>query len=295
MTCLLRAVGVTAVAPLAWPAAAQSVSSELSALPVLRSYTNHRVSSHDRTGANDDGNWENPIQAGETRTIAEIDGPGIISHIWVTIATPEKYHLKKIVLRMFWDGEATPSVESPVGDFFGLGLGEYFLYESVVLSVGSQKALNTFFPMPFRGSARITVTNEGDAVSAFYCNIDYEKHASLPDDIGYLHAQYRQATPNEVWTTDWTLNGEDLVNQHRNPDGDDNYVLLDATGRGHYVGVTHSILRHRLLARAVSPGDPERGVDDGLDAQRGGSRQPAPQPGRRRQLRAARRHRPGLH
>ncbi len=231
---------------LASPATAQSVSSELSTLPVLRTYSNHRVSSHDRTGANDDGNWQNPIRAGETRTMAEIDGPAIISHIWITISTPESYHLKKIVLRMFWDGEETPSVEAPIGDFFGLGFGEYFLYESAVLSVGSQRALNTFFPMPFRRSARLTVTNEGDeTISAFYYNIDYEQHEQLPDDIGYFHAQYRQGTPNPGWTTDWTLNGDDLVNEHRNPEGADNYVLLDATGRGHYVGVTHSILQNQ--------------------------------------------------
>ena len=227
-------------------ATAQSVSSELSTLPVLRTYSNHRVSSHDRTGANDDGNWQNPIRAGETRTIAEIDGPAVISHIWITISTPESYYLKKIVLRMFWDGEATPSVEAPIGDFFGLGFGEYFLYESAVLSVGSQRALNTFFPMPFRRSARLTVKNEGDeTVSAFYYNIDYERHEQLPDDIGYFHAQYRQGTPNPGWTTDWTLNGDDLVNEHRNLDGADNYTLLDATGRGHYVGVTHSILQNQ--------------------------------------------------
>ena len=228
------------------PTSSQSGSSALSTLPVLRNYTNHRVSSHDRTGANDDGNWQNPIQVGETRTIAEIDGPGIISHIWITISTPEKHHLKKIVLRMFWDGESTPSVETPIGDFFGLGLGEYFLYESAALSVGSQKALNSFFPLPFRQSARITVTHEGDqAISAFYYNIDYERHDRLPDDLGYFHAQYRQGTPNPGWTTDWMLNGDDLAVQHRNPEGADNYVLLNARGRGHYVGVTHSILQNQ--------------------------------------------------
>ena len=137
---------------------ATAQTADLDSLPILRDYTNHRVSSYDVTGANDDGNWQNPIQAGETRTIAEIEGPAIISHIWITISTPEQYHLKKIVLRMYWDEEITPSVEARVGDFFGLGLGEYFLYDSAALSVGSQKALNTFFPMPFRRSARITVS-----------------------------------------------------------------------------------------------------------------------------------------
>jgi hypothetical protein len=212
----------------------------------LRTYTNHRASSFDATGANDDGNWKQPVKAGETRTLAELQGPAVISHIWITIATPERWHLKKIVLRMYWDGESQPSVEAPVGDFFGLGLGEYFLYEADVLSVGSQKALNSFFPMPFRRSARITVTNEGEQdVSAFYFNIDYEKHERLADDVAYFHAQYRQARPTKGWTAEWTRNGEDAVNNRPNLDGKDNYVILEAEGRGHYVGVTHSIQQNQ--------------------------------------------------
>jgi hypothetical protein len=242
---IMRKPTVSWTVVIALAASASFARSDLD-LARLRSYTNHRVSSHDRSGANDDGNWGNPIQAGETRTIAEIEGPAVISHIWITIATPERWHLKKIVLRMYWDGESTPSVEAPVGDFFGLGLGEYFLYEADVLSVGSQKALNTYFPMPFRRSARITVTNEGEQnIGAFYFNIDYERHESLPGDIGYFHAQYRQAVPNAGWTTEWTRNGEDAVNKKANPDGRDNYVILEAKGRGHYVGVTHSIQQNQ--------------------------------------------------
>jgi len=234
---------LTAVAALA--AAAAFAQADFG-LARLRSYTNHRVSSHDRSGGNDDGNWGNPIKAGETRTIAEIEGPAVISHIWITIAAAERWHLKKIVLRMYWDDEATPSVEAPVGDFFGLGLGEYFLYEADVLSVGSQKALNSFFPMPFRRSAKITVTNEGEEnIGAFYYNIDYERHASLPEDIGYFHAQYRQGVPTPGWTTEWTRNGDDAANKKPNPDGKGNYVILEATGKGHYVGVTHSIQQNQ--------------------------------------------------
>lgn len=242
------ALGLVCLAGLivATPAFAQRPAAELSNLARLKDYTSHRISSHDRTGANDDGNWQNPIGAGETRTIAQIEGPAIVKHIWITIATPEKYHLKKLVLRMYWDGEDTPSVEAPVGDFFGLGLGEYVQYESAPLSVGSQKSLNSYFPMPFRESARITVTNDGDqAASAFYYNIDYEKHAALRDDIGYFHAQYRQAAPNVPWTTDWTLNGDEAINARQNPVGEGNYVILEAQGRGHYVGVTHGILQNQ--------------------------------------------------
>ena len=119
----------------------------MSNLYQLKDYTQERLSSYDRTGANDDGNWKNPIKAGETRTIGDIDGPGIITHFWFTINSHEAYHLKKIVLRVFWDNDPLPAIESPIGDFFGLGLGQYFMYESRPLSVGSQKALNCWFPI----------------------------------------------------------------------------------------------------------------------------------------------------
>jgi hypothetical protein len=212
----------------------------------LRDYTNHRASSYDRSGANDDGNAAIAIKPGETRTLAELAGPAVISHIWITIASPSRWHLKEMVLRMYWDGESGPSVESPVGDFFGLGLGQYFLYESELLSVGSQKALNVFAPMPFRRSARISVTNEGEvAASSFYFNIDYEKYESLPGDIAYFHAQYRQETPTAGWTTEWTRNAEGTVNNKSNPDGKDNYLILEAQGRGHFIGVTHSIQQNQ--------------------------------------------------
>ena len=231
---------------LASSAGAQSLSQEVDQLPFLKNYTVHRASSFDRTGANDDGNWKEKIKPGETRTLAELVGPGVITHIWITIATAERYHLKKLILRMYWDGETHPSVESPVGDFFGLGLGEYFLYESALLSVGSQKALNCFIPMPFRRSAKITVTHEGEQpVGAFYFNIDYQKHKSLPENVAYFHAQYRQATPNKGWTNDWKLNGDDKVDKKENLQGEGNYLIMEAEGRGHFVGVTHSILQNQ--------------------------------------------------
>lgn len=212
----------------------------------LRDYEPARISSCDTTGANDDGNWKDKIKPCETRTIGQVQGPGIIKHIWITIASNEPYHLKKIVLRIYWDGEATPSVEAPIGDFFGLGPGKYFLYESQFLSVGSQRALNCFFPMPFRKSATITITNDGDQeIDAFYYNIDWEKHKSLPENTAYFHAQYRQATPTDGYTTDWKLNGDKHINNFENKTGEGNYVIMETEGEGHFVGVTHSIIQNQ--------------------------------------------------
>src|SRR5215475_9126791 len=153
----------------------------LTAITESHDYVQKRSSSYDRTGANAD---MRPVAPGETLTVMDESGPGAITHIWLTIATDESFHLKKLVLRVYWDGEAAPSVEAPIGDFFGLGLGDYFLYSSTPLQVAPDKALNSFFVMPFQKHARITVTNEGGArVGALYSNVDYRAcNHPLPAD-----------------------------------------------------------------------------------------------------------------
>jgi hypothetical protein len=209
-----------------------------------QTYTLHRASSADPTGGNADFRTVAP---GATYTVLDTDGPGRISHIWFTINDGEAYHLKRIVLRIYWDGEATPSVETPIGDFFGLGLGTYHNWQSEMLSVGSVKALNSYFPMPYRHHARITVTNEGkDPIDSLYYNVDYrtESHP-LPENTLYFHAQYRQAQPNHGWTNDWSNNYVPLTNDKKNLDGKDNYVWLDAKGHGQFVGVTMSVLQNQ--------------------------------------------------
>ena len=231
-------------AVLAIPCAAQDSSSWLSTLPQAKDYVLKRASSYDTTGGNADARQ---IAPGETLTVLDAAGPGLISHMWFTVASPDPEHLKALVLRAYWDGEPTPSVETPLGDFFGLGLGEYYRYQSLPLSVGSDKALNSFFPMPFQKHARITVTNEGSLkVDAFYFNIDYRAYShSLPPDALYFHAQYRQANPNHGTTDQWTSNGDPSVNDRKNLTGEGNYIWMEAQGRGHYVGVTMSILQNQ--------------------------------------------------
>ena len=223
---------------------AQEMSGLLSDLTKPQDYTLKRSGSWDRTGGNAD---ERSIAPGATLTVLDDSGPGVITHVWFTIASGEEYHLKKLVLRMYWDNEATPSVEAPIGDFFGLGLGEYFTYQSLPLAVGSVKALNSFFPMPFQKAAKITVTNEGkEQVGACYFNIEYRVFSKpLPADTLYFHAQYRQATPNRGWTNEWRSNGDPRVDRKPNLDGEGNYVWLEATGRGHFVGVTMSVLQNQ--------------------------------------------------
>jgi hypothetical protein len=207
-------------------------------------YAQRRSSSYQRNGGNADFR---PIPPGETLTVLDDAGPGVVTHIWFTIASAEELHLKKLVLRIYWDGESAPSVESPVGDFFGLGLGEYFLYQSIPLSVGADKALNSFFVMPFQKHARVTVTNEGtQKVDSFYYNIDYRACARpLPAETLYFHAQYRQAAPAKGWTNDWKENGDPKVNDRPNLAGEDNFIWMEARGRGQFAGVTMSILQNQ--------------------------------------------------
>ena len=194
-------------------------------------YRSRKQSSFDVTGGNGDA-W--PINAGAEKEIFTATGAGVITHIWFTISA-SPLHLKELVLRGYWDGATKPSIETPIGDFFGLNLGDYVIYESQYLACSPGQSLNCYFSMPYRKGARFTVTNEGTArVGAFYSNIDYLEADSLPDDALYFHAQYRQAAPNVAQALP---NGKNL-------DGATNYVFCETRGRGHLMGVTLGVIQN---------------------------------------------------
>ena len=167
-----RVFGLAAAAPAVSLAQAPS-KGELNILPAYARAQNYRSlkqSSYDKTGGNSD-RW--PMKPGETLEAFNAAGAGAISHIWFTIAAQSLLHLKELVLRMYWDDAPQASVETPIGDFFGLNLGDYVIYESEYLACSPGKSLNCYFSMPYRKSARITVTNEGrQPVNSFYSNID---------------------------------------------------------------------------------------------------------------------------
>ena len=191
-----------------------------------------RVSSYDRTGGNRD--FLLNIEAGKKATLAEIQGAGTITHIWVTISSPERYHLRRIVLRAYWDGETEPSIEAPIGDFFGLGYGEAYYWASAPLAV-SDRALNCFFPMPFARGARIEIENQGERpIAAFYYYVDYESY-SLGSPSA--RAAERQGRFHAWWNRQLTKASDGKPNQ----DGKNNYLIMDTTGHGHYVGVVMHI------------------------------------------------------
>ncbi len=209
----------------------------------LRDCKARRSSSWDRSGGNNDAV---PVEPGKSAVVLEASGSGVVTHLWFTINSSDPMHLKNLVLRAWWDGEATPSVEAPIGDFFGLGLGEYFVYQSELLAVASIKALNAYFKMPFATSARMTVTNEGRIrTDSLYFAVDYVTLPQLPEGLGRFHAQYRQAAPCKGEINDWTNEYTPAVNDRKNLSGEGNYVFLEATGRGHFLGVTHSVLQNQ--------------------------------------------------
>jgi hypothetical protein len=199
-----------------------SPGNPLSGLEKLKNYESQRASScaPDLKNGNEDCR---PIEAGNTLTVAELKGPGAIAHIWFTIAHPVKYYSRLLTLRIYWDGEEHPSVECPIGDFFGVGHGVDVTLDSMPIKNGSEgRGRNCYWPMPFRKSAKITVTNESDRrCDALYYYVDWQQHPSLPDDAAYFHAMYRQEFP--------CVMGQ-------------NYLIADIEGRGHYVGTVQSVV-----------------------------------------------------
>ena len=190
-----------------------------------------RASSWDRTGANYD--WID-IKGGETVPLADIEGPGCVRHVYFTIGSLDRYFLRTMVLRMYWDGEKTPSVEVPIGDLFGLGLCVPRFYRSLLVAVnpGAEKfgtiGLNTYFPMPFAKRALITLENCSPAPGGpVWYHIDYERFDQAPAQAGRFHAQWRRENPCTAVQ----------LPEAQNLDGQENYVILEATGRGNYVGM----------------------------------------------------------
>jgi hypothetical protein len=188
-----------------------------------------------RSDADIQSNWDNfNVPPGGTHVLLDAQGPGVISHIWITFLEPDpqKWALQgsanhqELMLRMYWDGESRPAVEAPVGDFFANCFGKRSQVISVPVIVEGGDSYNCYWRMPFRKSARIEIENQsGKPLSLLYYNIDWIRLDSVPKDTPYFYAQYRQEYPVQQ--------GKD-------------YVLLETTGKGHYVGTV-------LGARMRSP------------------------------------------
>jgi hypothetical protein len=191
----------------------------------MKPYTAARVSSSNRFVASNDDSKR--ILPGETLVMADLLGAGVVTHIWLTVADSEFAWPRLLRIRVYYDGHKTPSVDAPLGDFFAVGHGsERNVFSNMIRDSSMGRARNSYWPMPYRRSCRITVTNEGNRLAAmFYYHVDYRKYDSLPEDIGYFHAYYRQERPARKGR---------------------NYAFLDIKGTGHYVGTVMSVVQTQV-------------------------------------------------
>lgn len=207
----------------------------LGELPLLRTGKSRSINWENRTGEKGKGGMNcselgpsrkgSPciplIGAGEYVILADINGPGIIQHIWITVTDQtsdrNRYILRDLVLRMYWDEEESPSVESPIGDFFCCGFGESYQVNSMPIVVNPTRGFNCYFPMPFAKKARITLENQCDEnIPAFFYQIDYCLEEPQVENMGYFHALWRRQRITEKAK---------------------DYVILDRVkGKGQYVG-----------------------------------------------------------
>jgi len=203
-----------------------------------------RISSSDTTGRNGDA-WQ--IQPGETRVLADIKGPGAITHIWMT----QGKHYRECLLRITWDNAARPSILVPLGDFFCLGHSIVNSFQSFLFSASTHWnnqfeqgcALNCYARMPFQERAVVELVNESSEVHGQYFYVDYETYAQpLPAGTAYFHAEFRRENPFGGWGHEIPVNVPevDIVNKERLA-WDNNYVILETQGRGHYIGCNLSV------------------------------------------------------
>ncbi|MEW6755326.1 MAG: glycoside hydrolase family 172 protein [Candidatus Latescibacterota bacterium] len=216
----------------------------LDQLTRLSSARTARFSSYDVSGRNADA-WR--IEPGETRVLADIEGPGCITHIWMT----QGNHYRECLLRLTWDDAGSPSVVCPLGDFYGLGHGIVNSYQSLLFTASTAAnnqfnrgcALNCYARMPFRRRAVVELVNESPQVHGQYFYIDYERWPEPPgDDVGYFHAEFRRQNPFGGWGHEIRVNTPEAnIANKEELAWENNYVILETRGRGHYLGCNLSV------------------------------------------------------
>jgi len=203
-----------------------------------------RISSWDTSGGNLDF-WL--LDPGETRVLADIKGPGAITHLWMT----QPNHYRDVLIKITWDNARHASVLCPLGDFFGLGHTIVNSYQSLFLTASTNQnhqmekgcALNCYFTMPFRERAVIELINESQEAHIQYFYIDYETYKAPPTQHGlYFNAEFRRENPFGGWGHEITVNQPEanIPNKERLA-WNNNYVILETRGQGQYVGCNVSI------------------------------------------------------
>ena len=214
----------------------------LDQLAYIRAAQTGRASSWDETGRNSDAWW---IEPGESTVLADIKGPGRITHLWLTQAN----HYRECLLKLTWDDADFPSVVCPLGDFFGLGHGLVNSYQSLLFSASTRSnhvfnagcALNSYVQMPFRQRAVVELVNESSERHRQYFYVDYETGA-VPNEAGYFHAEFRRENPFGGWGPEIRVNAPEAnIANKEHTAWDNNYVILETQGRGHYIGCNISV------------------------------------------------------
>ena len=244
------------------------------------SIKSRRLSSYDRTGGNAD--WI-IIKSGETATLGEVKGAGCIKHIWCTYNCHSKHSLRHAIIRMYWDGEPEekPSIEVPIGDFFGLGHAKHKNYVSLPFQMSPRggRAFNCWWPMPFSSGFKITLENDNSKRFKLYYYIDYEFYEDgleNEEDNGRFHAQWRRENPPLAKKRDsktgkrvFLLKRKRFMFRGNNLEPlKYNYKLLEAKGKGHYVGCNLNIDNKTFMPWYLNwpgEGDDMIFIDDDVD------------------------------
>ncbi len=214
----------------------------LDQLFILRNTHTARESSWDKTGGNHD--WID-LAPGQTKTLFELSGAGVIRRFYMAPFAADRMWYRKAVLRMYWDGQKDPDVEVPIGDFFGSGLGTLRYFKSLVVNINQGRrawdfdGMVSYFPMPFEKGARITLENDGNVKNfRVWYHVDYEQYpeGAMPADAGRFHAEWHRQVhpPIPPGVPKNTTLG---ANAYKNTTGKDNYVVLDAKGKGTFAGL----------------------------------------------------------
>ena len=206
------------------------------------------------------------VRAGERVVLADLDGPGVVRHVWMTIPPAPPEAMRAVLLEVFYDGAEEPSVSVPCLDFFGLPHGRPVAYHSAVTAVNEGRGFNSYVPMPFRRNIRIELVNGASRATTLYFQVDVTLHAELDDELGYLHVAFRRENPT-VQRRDMVITeglrgpgrflgcvvgvrvldrgawyGEGEVKVYR--DGDDALPTICGTGLEDYVGTAWGMGAH---------------------------------------------------
>jgi hypothetical protein len=238
----------------------------------LRDVVSGRTSSWDRSGRNDDY-WL--IPAGESAVIADLPGPGTITHLWLTqwsrrVVGPdwesaEPDLLRTLLLRITWDDEHNPAVLVPVGDFFCLGNGVAASFASLPFTTSvspewdltqtGQVALNCYLPMPFARRALVEIVNDGPEPVGQYFHVDFElQREPFPDDVGMLHARWNRDRGEGAWGDDLEVNVPETLSA-ANLDWKGNYRFLEVEADGQFIGCNLTVVHDRGDRRGLKPGE----------------------------------------